>query len=532
MGTKTAPAPPPRPLPLCAKIVVAFLFFGLIFSIVGSIVIPMVFTTIISNIVEEIMVITPNSELYEGWKDPSSNMPVYQGYYFFDVQNKEGILQGEKPQVLEVGPYTYMMNVTRQNITFRDNDTVSYLQYMTYSFVPEMSVGSEEDMITTLNIPFMSAANGAKYKTFWEQISVAALGHIHNYQAFNEISVKDLLWGYKDPMLLHMQGLAGKDLVTTDTFGILHGQNGTNPNWFTVHTGVDNSSLLSTISEWNGTKTLSWWGDKQANMVNGTDGSMFHTGIQKEDLLQLFSPLNFRSMPYEYQYDTSYEGIPLYHFYVPRFAYANPSEYPPNAGFCLEDAEKCVPTGLFNISICSQGAPMLLSHPHFLYGDESLIDAIDGIEPNETIHQNSIDIEPVMGVPFIVNQRIQINMYIEEIGGIGQTYGLKPTYFPILWIDTNGVLPDSMVDKYKEGMKLSQSIGNGARYGCIALGITCLLIAIVVIIYYRDRKHKIRDKQNQTIKAIENEYIALPMMDKEGSEINQNGSTKIDPVPV
>lgn len=43
----------------------------------------------------------------------------------------------------------------------------------------------------------------------------------------------------------------------------------------------------------------------------------------------------------------------------------------------------------------SSGAPMALSLPHFLYGDEQLINATDGIEPNETLHQSSIDIEPV-----------------------------------------------------------------------------------------------------------------------------------------
>ncbi len=37
----------------------------------------------------------------------------------------------------------------------------------------------------------------------------------------------------------------------------------------------------------------------------------------------------------------------------------------------------------------------MLSHPHFLHGDTSLIDAIDGIKPNETIHGNAMDIEPV-----------------------------------------------------------------------------------------------------------------------------------------
>ena len=52
------------------------------------------------------MVLTPSSELYEGWKDP--DMPIYQNFYFFDIQNKDEVMQGGKPRVREAGPYTYM----------------------------------------------------------------------------------------------------------------------------------------------------------------------------------------------------------------------------------------------------------------------------------------------------------------------------------------------------------------------------------------------------------------------------------------
>ena len=52
------------------------------------------------------MVITPSSDLFQGWKEPP--MAIYQSFYFFDVLNKEDIMRGEKPEVMEVGPYTYL----------------------------------------------------------------------------------------------------------------------------------------------------------------------------------------------------------------------------------------------------------------------------------------------------------------------------------------------------------------------------------------------------------------------------------------
>lgn len=40
----------------------------------------------------------------------------------------------------------------KENVTFNDNETVSFLLPMGAIFEPSMSVGSEEDEITTLNL--------------------------------------------------------------------------------------------------------------------------------------------------------------------------------------------------------------------------------------------------------------------------------------------------------------------------------------------------------------------------------------------
>ena len=48
------------------------------------------------------------------------------------------------------------MNISRHNISFSgENDTVTFTQIMSYFFVPEMSVGPEDDVITAVNLPLM-----------------------------------------------------------------------------------------------------------------------------------------------------------------------------------------------------------------------------------------------------------------------------------------------------------------------------------------------------------------------------------------
>lgn len=532
MTLKTSPSRPPSEdhgsLSLCAKCALVFLMLTVVYSIVGSVVMPIVFTTIISNVIEGIMVLTPSSELYEGWKDP--DMPIYQNFYFFDIQNKDEVMQGGKPRVREAGPYTYMVNLTRSNITFSDNDTLlSYVQYMHYTFMPEMSVGAEDDIITTVNLPLMTSAVNTKYESWMARLTISAVAQIHNHEILMSMSIRDLLWGYQDPVLNQLQQLIGDDVITTDMFGLLMGQNGSSSNHFTINTGESNPFMLNRIEEWNGMTSLPWWGDDESNMINGTDGTMFYPGVKPDDTLYVFNPFSFRSMPFIYQNDSSYDDVDLYHFYIPPYAYASPDVYPPNAGFCLQDV--CPPSGIFNISVCSQGVPMSLSLPHFLYGDEELINSIDGINPNETLHQNSMDIDPIMGVPFLIHQTTQINMYIEEVSGVTQTHGLPSLHQPVLWIETMGVLPERIISDYKFGLSIGVQIGSISRYSCIALGLSCLILAFTIIKCSRDRTcrrkgHTISSSKEK--EAMNNEYIIIP--DRDIVKTIQESETKDAPV--
>lgn len=49
--------------------------------------------------------IDPSSLSFSVWKEIP--VPFYLSIYFFDVMNPKEILQGEKPEVRERGPYVY-----------------------------------------------------------------------------------------------------------------------------------------------------------------------------------------------------------------------------------------------------------------------------------------------------------------------------------------------------------------------------------------------------------------------------------------
>ncbi len=72
----------------------------------------------------------------------------------------------------------------------------------------------------------------------------------------------------------------------------------------------------------------------------------------------------------------------------------SPSDNPSNECFCV-DKRNCLPSGLHDVSACHPGSPVMLSWPHFMYGDPKLRRGVEGMNPDEEKHSFVFDIEPV-----------------------------------------------------------------------------------------------------------------------------------------
>jgi lysosome membrane protein 2 len=74
---------------------------------------------------------------------------------YFDVQNVEALLNGERPVVVEVGPYTYTEYFYKFDISWDDHgDTVTYNTQRYYVFNPEQSgAGLKDTDVLTLIYP-------------------------------------------------------------------------------------------------------------------------------------------------------------------------------------------------------------------------------------------------------------------------------------------------------------------------------------------------------------------------------------------
>lgn len=79
---------------------------------------------------------------------------------------------------------------------------------------------------------------------------------------------------------------------------------------------------------------------------------------------------------------------------MPNNTFGDGAHNPDNA--CYDNNEYSAIKGLQNISPCQYGAPVYVSQPHFYLADASLLDDVDGLTPNKTLHETFFKIQPVM----------------------------------------------------------------------------------------------------------------------------------------
>merc|ERR1712168_1421271 len=187
-----------------------------------------------------------------------------------------------------------------------------------------------------------------------------------------------------------------------------------------------------------GDRKLDFWYTEYANMINGTDGSMFHPGVHKSEDLYMFSPDLCRSIQAEFKGEETVQGLKTYQFSPPKSVFAAPEENPGNADFCYPDgnATSCLGKGLLRVSKCRKNAPLVSSSPHLLGADPKLAATVTGLKPDPALHVTKLNIEPNTGLLLKAKKRVQLNVLIERQRGQG-IFGkiTDGTLLPLMWVE-------------------------------------------------------------------------------------------------
>ncbi|XP_070780729.1 lysosome membrane protein 2-like isoform X2 [Enoplosus armatus] len=471
-----------------------------------GLVVAQVFRTIIHNRLKKEIVLVEGSRVFESWKTPPP--PVYMEFFFFNVTNVKEFLQGAKPEVNQVGPYTYREYRYKDNVSMLENNAkVSAYNTKSFVFLREKSVGDPAvDNITTVNIPSWAVMTKVK-GSFWKSSMVSIWMNSLGSGLFTTRTVDELLWGYEDPLLSRV---ASTNPEVEKIFGLMYKKNGSNDGEFVYHTGEQNYMDYGRVETWKGQSQLTFWKSNQSNSINGSDGSAFHPLLNKNERIYIFTPDLCRSIYMEFEKDVEVKGIPAYRFTPPRSVLASKEENPANEGFCVSPQE-CLGTGLLKVSPCRKGAPVVASFPHFYLADSKYVAAIEGLSPQRQHHQTFLDLNPTTGVIVRANKRAQVNVLLSRIPGFPKTRGLNDTVFPVMFLNESVVIDDASAARVHKLLVIVTVVSN---FPLIIVGLGAILLVVLIILLVRARKQK---------SSTEDDTSYSPVSDKE-KEDPQNGT--------
>nr|XP_010310969.1 PREDICTED: platelet glycoprotein 4 isoform X2 [Balearica regulorum gibbericeps] len=161
---------------------------GAVLAIFGGLLIP-VGDNLIGKAIKKEAVIANGTIAFENWLVPGSS--VYRQFWIFHVQNPSEVLdQGARPKLEQRGPYTYRVRyLPKENITENSDGTISYMLPNVARFEPDMSVGTENDTITCLNLAVVyNGTLDGLYKVYTGKEDIKKTAIIESYKNKRNLS--------------------------------------------------------------------------------------------------------------------------------------------------------------------------------------------------------------------------------------------------------------------------------------------------------------------------------------------------------
>ncbi|KAG4080358.1 hypothetical protein HA402_010850 [Bradysia odoriphaga] len=397
--------------------------------------------------------------------------PIDFRIYIFNITNKDEVTKGAKPMLQEIGPYYF--EEWKEKFDMTDNeedDTLTFNMKNTFIFRPDLS-GKElngNEIITTVHtlIMGMALATNVDKKPMLPLVSKAIDGIFHNPTdpfwtgrvmdyLFDGIEIDCTSEKFEVQAVCSVFGSGEvKAIQPTDQeniykFSIFGAANGTEAGRYKTFRGVKNILNLGKVIEFNGEPELDIWDGDECNELRGTESSIFPPFGVKENGIWVFEAGICRSMHLKYAKPTKYHGIPTLRFLA-------------------DFGDSAVRT--LNMFQCV-GAPIVVSMPHFLNADPSLLYKIQsGLAPNASEHAVYIDFETITGSPVNAAKRLQFNLDIVPVPEVECMKKLPEVVMPLFWVEESASLNKTYVNILKYRLFLVLRIVALIKWLCILIG--------------------------------------------------------------
>jgi len=398
--------------------------------------------TIFSSLLNSQLVVREGTKTFDAWQ--ATPIPVYTKFYFFNMLNAEDFEKNHgKPIVEERGPYTFREVEHKVNLVWHEDGTVSYHRKKFWYFEQDMSVGSLQDTVVTLNLPMVGAVDYAR-GSFMMEFGLSDMFSTIEATLFINKTVGELLFdGYDDPVLEIGSSFDEEEKkLPMEKFGWFYKRNGTT--WadglLRMHTGQNDIEKLGQIASWNrSNKTEAFNG--ACGQVTGSSDGLFAPGLLKRATeFDIWSTDSCRKLTFTRDGKQVKHGIEVDRFKLADTVFDNGTVCEDN--LCYGNH---LPTGVQNVSQCKMKSPAFLSRPHFYLADNFYRNQFQiGMNPVPD-HESFFLIEPHTSIPLQVQMALQLNVLIEKSEGMEYVFKDLPTvFFPVLWFESSAGLPESM----------------------------------------------------------------------------------------
>ncbi|KAI4487171.1 hypothetical protein M0804_005320 [Polistes exclamans] len=467
----------------------------------------------------------PNSFIFSLWKKPP--IDVFHKVYIFNITNPVEFSKGtEKLKLEEVGPYVYQEFLEQTNISFNDNGTITYTPRRTVFFVPELSKSDpKEDFVNIPNIAMLGIASALSDAGFFINYLMTQLTNMIGSEPILNITAYDYLWGYEDNLVKLAAGILPAYLQFRK-LGLLdrmydEGKNIININIRKNDDMRDENGRYFSIQTYNGSPGLSQWGYREetknktypentlCNSIRGaSEGGVFPPNIDKRAVFRIFRKSFCRTLPIVFKEDIFIDGdIPTYVYKMSDDFLDPPDKNPDNECYCRK-LKKCYRKGLSDLTACYYNIPSAVSLPHFLNGDPSLLDDVEGLHPNPEKHATRIVIQPDIGMLVGINSRIQTNLVMHYTRYNPKTKPFNNITIPLFWSDlTTASLSSDLLFLLRLIVIVLPVIQTMVMYLLIISGITLITLSLVSSIWVFNQH---RHQQSEFISS-DNADLRIPL---------------------
>ncbi|XP_063536598.1 protein croquemort-like [Cydia strobilella] len=431
---------------------------------------------------QKMMVLSNTSTSFGIWREVP--IPMYLECFMLNITNVDEILAGHNVsiRVSQMGPYVYREHHTKENITWHDNNTISYFNKRTWHFQPDMSNGSLSDLVTSINPIIVTVAHMVRHQNSAIRMLAEVFMRALHDNIFLTANVSSWLFDGIDDRVLDISSQIPVVQLPFDKFGWFYTRNGSMEydGIFLMNTGAADFLELGNIEKWKYSNRTVY--RDECGEVRGSSGELWAPELGQPEV-QVFAPDICTYLTLGIDKEVHVDGIDGVQYAANVSVFDNGYNYPSTACYCDWNRDRdCLPPGALNVSACRYGAPAFVSLPHFLHTDPYYPSKIQGLEPTDE-HNFRLALEMLTGMPLQVAAQLQINMLVRHVNLVSLNNQLPDpdTLVPMFWFRQEVHITPAYARMARMALNLRYGVPY-ALYTLTGLGLLLIVSGIIVLI--------------------------------------------------